>query len=88
MGTETPTVERVLYPNNYGPVRVRVYVRASHVSVEAYCLPGFGWWSCPDSATLRRMVDQALRGTGRKRTATRTEWRPFSVGWQFFYETS
>lgn len=86
--TPTPALEEILYPKDNGAVRVRVTVRDKSVTVECYCLPGYSWWSCPDSATLRRMVDRALRGTGRRRSDTRTETTHNLSGWNFRYPTT
>jgi len=57
-------------------------------TVEVRCLPGYSWWSCPDSATLRKLVDRALREAGRKRVDTRRAGDYVTWGWRFYFATA
>lgn len=53
-------------------------------TVDVTCLPGYAHWVCPDSRTLRRIVDKALKGTGLVRNGERRNGDAFP-GWRFFY---
>jgi len=41
------------------------------INVIVKCLPGLQWWECPNAETLRRQVDEAIKGQGIKRDGAR-----------------
>lgn len=87
MPDTTHASQEILHPRGNGAVRVTVTVHDTSVHVECRLMPGYSWWSVPDAATLRRKVDRALRGTGRKRCA-RTETTHNLSAWNFRYPTT
>lgn len=81
----------ILYPNPAeGEVRVTVRVWETDAgnrgaTVEIRCMPGYAWWSCPDSRTLRRLVDREVAGTGWRREGERRRGDYVTWGWRFYY---
>jgi len=75
-----------------GEVEVTVYVvipksdseKRPAAWVLVRCLPGYSWWTCPDAAQLRRLVDAALP-EGYRRNGARIPTESHPSGWRFLY---
>ena len=69
-------------------VRVRTFNNGAGVRIIVRCLPGYGWWTCPDARTLRRLVDSALASTDYRRDGVRDPEGYRTDGWAFRYFTT
>ena len=63
-----------------------VSVGSDFVTVTVKLVPGLRYWSAPDAKTIRKWVDEALEGTGRKRLGARFDNSQYTAsGWRYLY---
>jgi hypothetical protein len=80
----TSTIDMRVDDHSEVRVTARLWENRKAVNVEVKLLPGGGWWRCPDTRTLRRIVDRLISPHGLERSESRREVNTHP-GWMFVY---